>query len=85
MCNYADTQCCLDREFHDALKVVSSAAMNQQESQQIAALKDLIRHAWLYNSYDDLGRDKMTHEQRQLYDALISEIAVKNNQVGDHV
>lgn len=75
---YSDTQCCLDREFRDALKVVASAALNQSESQQIASLKDIIHHAWIHGAYEDLGRDKMSSQQRAFYDSLKAEFSAEN-------
>jgi hypothetical protein len=74
--NYADSQSCLDREFRDALKIVASAAMLQQESEQIKALKNIIHHAWIHSGYSDLGRDKMTSDERAFYDSLKAEFSV---------
>jgi hypothetical protein len=74
--NYADSQHCLDQNFRDALKVVASAAMLQQESEQIKALKNIIHHAWIHGAYRDLGRDKMTSDERSFYDSLKAEFSV---------
>lgn len=75
--SYADSQCCLDREFRDALKVVASAAMMQQESEQISALKNLIHNAWIHSGYSDLGRGKMTTDERAFYDSLKAEFSIQ--------
>jgi len=74
--DYADTQCCLDADFRNSLKIVASAAMRQQESDQIKALKNLIHHAWIHSAYSDLGRNKMTTEERAFYDSLKAEFGL---------
>lgn len=70
---YAETQTCLDMDFRDSLKVVASAAMNQAESDQVKALKNLIHHAWIHGAYSDLGRSKMTRDEQRFYDSLKAE------------
>lgn len=70
---YADTQTCLERDFRDALKVVARAAINQAESDQIKALKNLIHHAWIHSAYSDLGRSKMTRDEQVFYGSLKAE------------
>lgn len=74
---YSESQSCLDTQFRDALKVVSSAALLQQESEQIKALKNIIHHAWIHSGYSDLGRNQMTSEQRAFYDSLKSEFSIE--------
>jgi len=69
----ADSQTCLDANLRDALRVVARAARNQGESAEVAALKNLLHHAWIHSAYSDNGYDKMTQEERALYNALKSE------------
>lgn len=73
----AETQSCLNDELRDALRVVARAALETNESDELAALKDLIHHMWVHSGYENCGFRKMCVRQRALYQSLLAEFSLQ--------
>ncbi len=67
----------LSEDLRDAMRVTVQAAKevlaDGQYQRDTGPLKSLIHHMMVYSAYPRHGYDKMTTEQRDLYDAVAAE------------
>ena len=70
----ANTQTCLTDDLRSSMKIVANkACYSDNDKDEVNALKDIIIHASVHGAYTDLGRDKMSIAQRELYDSIQAE------------
>lgn len=75
----ADGGTYLSDELRDAMRVTVSAAKvvlaDEGYRRETEPLKELIHHMMIHSAYPKNGYNKMTREQRELYDSVYSEMA----------
>lgn len=74
--NAANTQTCLTDDLRDAMRIVASKARySDNDKDEILALKNLIMHCSIHSGYPQCGYRKMDSDERELFDAVISEMS----------
>ena len=75
----ADDATYLSDGLRDAMRVTVQAAnvvlADDGYLRETGPLKDLIHHMMIHSAYPKNGYNKMTREQRELYDSVYSEMA----------
>lgn len=70
----AKTQTCLTPELRLAMEMVATkASYNDGDKDEIQSLKRLIQHCDIYSGYPRCGYQKMDSDEKQLFDAVVSE------------